>query len=471
MPDDVSVMWFRRDLRVRDLPALAAAARHERCVPVFVFDDRLMERGRFPSPIRTQFMLDCLAELSEALKERGGKLVVRRGRPEDVLAELCDEVGARHLYYTMDVSPWARRRDKRMREALEDTLEVHPMPGACVVDDPSAIRTGQGKPYTVFSPFARNWNGVARRAVVNAPREVRTPANVKAGDLPSLADLGLEEPPSRGTFTPGEEAARKALDAFLRSGLGSYSDTRNTPSGGSSRLSPYLRWGCISPLVIDQRVREHGGSGTSDFLDEVAWRDFYAGILLHFPHVTRQEFQERYRGTLDWGDPEEHLAEWVDGRTGFPLVDAGMRQLAHEGWMHNRVRMVVGSFLTKDLHLDWREGEAVFMERLLDGDMAANNGGWQWIASTGADPKPYFQRMFNPMTQQEKFDPQGDYVKKWCPELARVPPKKLSKPWTMSDEEQARAGCVIGKDYPAPIVDHAEERRRAVERYRAVGGD
>ncbi|MDQ3632528.1 MAG: DNA photolyase family protein [Actinomycetota bacterium] len=466
MAAGVSIMWFRRDLRVRDHPALVAAAAHERCVPAFVFDPRLLTTGRFPSAIRTQFMLGCLAELATALRERGGKLVVRFGRPEEEIPRLCAEVGASDLYFTADVAPWARGRDRRVVDAL-DGVRAHPLPGACVVEDPAAIRTQTGAPYTVFSPFARTWRTVPRRAVLNAPPEVCTPANVKAGELPSLEELGLPEPPSRGTFAPGEEAARRQATAFLRSGLEQYADRRDAPKGGSSRLSPYLRWGCLSALKLDVRVAELSGPGPEDYRTELAWRDFYAAVLLHFPHVTRLEFVERMR-ELEWADPAEHLDAWTEGRTGYPLVDAGMRQLAHEGWMHNRVRMVVGSFLTKDLHLDWREGERVFMERLLDGDMAANNGGWQWIASTGTDPKPYFQRLFNPVTQHEKFDPDGEYVRRWCPELARVGPEKLSEPWTMSPEEQEAAGCRIGDDYPAPIVDHAQERRRAVERYRAV---
>jgi deoxyribodipyrimidine photo-lyase len=469
MSDDVSLLWFRRDLRVRDHPALAAAAAHARCVPVFVFDERLLTKGRFPSAIRTRFMLGCLAELDTALRERGGKLVIRSGRPEQLVPELCAEVGASDLYFTADASPWARARDQRVIDAL-DGVRAHAMPGACVVDDPARIETKQGGPYTVFTPFARAWRQVPRRELVRAPPEVRTPRNLAAGALPKLTDLGFEEPASAGGFEPGEEAARKQATWFVQEGgLQAYADRRNSPAGGSSRLSPYLRWGCLSALKLDLRVAEHRGASADAYRDELAWRDFYAAVLMHFPYVTTQEFQEKYR-SLEWEKPGADLEAWTEGRTGYPLVDAGMRQLAQEGWMHNRVRMVVGSFLTKDLHLDWREGERVFMERLIDGDMAANNGGWQWIASTGTDAKPYFQRLFNPVTQHEKFDPDGEYVRRWCPELADVPAKKLPKPWTMSAEEQDTAGCVIGEDYPGPIVDHAQERRRAVERYRAVSG-
>jgi deoxyribodipyrimidine photo-lyase len=465
---DVRIMWFRRDLRVRDLPALAAAARGERTVPLFVFDDRLLTKGRFPSAPRTAFMLGCLRELDAALRARGGRLVVRHGRPERVVPALAREVGARSVHWTGDVSPWARSRDQAVIDALAaGHVAAHPSPGACVVDDPARIRTKQGKPYTVFSPFARTWAQADRRGVVRAPYELRLPPKLRAGRLPKLADLGLTHD-GELSFPPGEEAGRRALQRFLRSGLAEYEQRRDKPAGGSSRLSPYLRWGCVSPLELDAKVAARSGEGPRAYRNELAWRDFYAAVLMHFPFVVRHEFQERYRD-LEWGRPGKALDAWREGRTGYPLVDAGMRQLLHEGWMHNRVRMVVGSFLTKDLHLDWRLGEAWFMERLLDGDMAANNGGWQWIASVGTDPAPYFQRLFNPVTQQEKFDPVGEYVRRWVPELRDVPTARLATPWAMDDDEQEAAGCVIGRDYPAPIVDHAHERHHAVGRYRAAG--
>jgi deoxyribodipyrimidine photo-lyase len=468
---ETAIWWVRRDLRVRDVPALHRAAQAERTVPVFVFDDRLLTKGRFPSGTRTAFMLGCLAELDAALRERGAGLVIRHGRPEQEIPKLAAELGARDVTFTADASPWARGRDQRVINALAgDGVRAHALPGAFIVDDPSKILTKQGRPYSVFSPFARAWAKVGRRDAVPAPRELRMPSKVTKGRLPKLADLGLQDDLRQPSFEPGEEAGRRAVERFLRSGLGDYSEARNTPSGGSSRTSPYLRWGCVSPLWLDERVAASDAEGAGDFRTELAWRDFYGMVLMQFPFVVRHEFAERYRGTLEWAQPGEQLEAWKQGRTGFPLVDAGMRELLATGWMHNRVRMVVGSFLTKDLHLDWRLGEAWFMERLLDGDMAANNGGWQWIASTGTDPAPYFQRLFNPVTQQQKFDPQGEYVRRWVPELADVPAKRIAEPWTMSDEEQEAAGCRIGTDYPEPIVDHAVERRRAIERYRAVAG-
>ncbi len=460
-------MWFRRDLRVRDLPALADAARADEIVPVFVFDDRLLKSGRFPSAHRTTFMHGCLTELDGALRERGARLVVRNGRPEVEIPKLALEVGAGAVHFTADASPWARKRDRRVCKALEaGGIAAHAAPGAFVVDDPALLLTKDGRPYTVFSPFARTWSDSPRRSPVGAPRALSMPANVRTGRMPSLAALGVEDPPELA-FEPGEIAARKAMAAFLRSRLEAYEERRDFAAGGSSRLSPYMRWGCISPLELEQKADEHGGKGASSYRNEIAWRDFYSAVLIHFPHVVAQEFQERYRD-LEWAPPDtEHLDAWREGQTGYPFVDAGMRQLRAEGWMHNRVRMVVGSFLTKDLHLDWRLGEAHFMEWLIDGDMAANNGNWQWIASVGTDPAPYFQRLFNPARQQRRFDPDGEYVRRWVPELTGVPDDRLAEPWTMSEGEQKMAGCAIGRDYPEPIVDHAEERKVAQERYRA----
>jgi deoxyribodipyrimidine photo-lyase len=231
-----------------------------------------------------------------------------------------------------------------------------------------------------------------------------------------------------------------------------------------------MRWGSVSPLELELKLGLRPGKGPRVFRSELAWREFYAAVLENFPGVVEEEFQERYRGTLDWQSDDDLLEAWKQGLTGYPLVDAGMRELLADGWMHNRVRMVVASFLTKDLHIDWREGEKWFMERLIDGDMASNNGGWQWVTSVGTDPAPYFQRMFNPMTQHERFDPESIYVKHWIPELAEVPGKKIFRPWLMSEQEQEESGCRIGEDYPAPVIDHAEERRFAVERYRAAAG-
>ena len=468
-PDSPAIMWFRRDLRVHDLPALAEAALAPSILPCFVFDERLLTGGRFPSAARTAFMLGCLKELKAALRERGANLVVRSGAPERVLPQLAEESGAGSVHWTADVSPFAKRRDTAVGRALADAgVKAVPHPGAYIVDDPGAIRSGKGNPYTVYSPFAKAWQKVERREPENPPEKLKLTPGVKVGDLPSATDLGFAEVPTTDSFEPGEPAAREAARLFRNNGVTEYGKRRNSPAGGSSRLSPYIRWGCLSPLELELKLGLKQGNGPRVFRSELAWREFYAAVIDNYPEVTRREFQERYRGTLNWQHDDELLAAWKRGETGHPLVDAGMRQLLAEGWMHNRVRMVVASFLTKDLHLDWREGERWFMERLVDGDVASNNGGWQWVASVGTDPAPYFQRMFNPMTQHERFDPEGEYVRRWVPELKDVPDGHLVRPWLMDENEQGDAGCRIGDDYPAPVVDHADERRFAVERYRAA---
>jgi deoxyribodipyrimidine photo-lyase len=260
------------------------------------------------------------------------------------------------------------------------------------------------------------------------------------------------------------------MHAWLRDGIARYGDRHDLLEGGTSELSPYLHFGCISPRELEQQARDAGsGKGPSAYVRQLCWRDFYAHVLLHNPgnafHAHQHGMDE-----LEWADDDEGLAAWEEGRTGYPIVDAGMRQLRERGWMHNRARLIVASFLTKDLHVDWRRGEAHFMRLLIDGDEAQNNGNWQWISSVGVDPAPYFRRMYNPATQQERHDPDGAYVRRWVPELRDVPLGKLAQPWTMTEEEQEAAGCVIGRDYPEPIVDHKRERERAMARYRAVRG-
>jgi deoxyribodipyrimidine photo-lyase len=465
-----ALMWFRRDLRVRDNPALRAALdAHEHVVPVFCLDDRLLH-GRHASGSRTQFMLECLTGLDAALRERGAALVVRRGAPEQELPELARACAATDVYFAADVSPYARERGRRTGAALiEHGLELHACPGLTVVDDVGDIATQAGTPYSVFSPFHRNWEGIARRDVLAAPRKVALPGGVDPGGVPALDELGLSqevEEPMRG----GEDEARRRLAAFMRGPVEDYGDSHDAlGDDGTSRLSPYLHFGCVSALEVEARIP--GGArraGPAAFKRQLAWRDFYHHVLLHFPGNAAEEFQPRYRRSIDWNHDHDHFRAWCEGRTGFPLVDAGMRQLRREGWMHNRARLVVGSFLTKDLGIDWRLGERWFMRLLIDGDEANNNGNWQWIASVGVDPQPHFRRIYNPARQMERFDPRGAYVRRHVPELAGVPDDYLREPWTMPAAVQEECGVVIGRDYPEPIVDHGEARREAMERYRAA---
>jgi deoxyribodipyrimidine photo-lyase len=267
---------------------------------------------------------------------------------------------------------------------------------------------------------------------------------------------------------PGERPARQAADRWFANKLQDYADRQDGVSRlATSQLSPYLRWGCLSPLELEQRARKHPGPGAAAWIRQLCWRDFYAHVLFHWPANVAREFQPGMR-ELEWDDDAEQLTAWQRGETGYPIVDAGMRQLAQTGWMHNRARLIVGSFLTKDLHLDWRSGEEWFARLLLDGEPAQNNGNWQWIASVGTDPAPIYRRLYNPTLQAKRFDPAGTYVRRWVPELEDVPLDCLHEPWTMNQAQQREAGCRIGRDYAAPVVEHAEERKRALERYAAA---
>ena len=452
-----ALVWFRRDLRVHDHPALTAAHRTaDRIVPVFVLDPRLLEGGRFPSANRAWFLLESLRELRVALRDRGGELFVRAGRPEHVLPALVAETGAGAVHFASDVSPFAMARDRRVVAAVPAVRH----PGNFVADV-GAPRTADGRPFTVFSPFHRRWQELERRAVHGAPRALTVPGGLEPGELPPAP-----EPEAQRPFRPGEAAARDRLRRWLADGIEHYAARHDRLAGGTSELSPYLHFGCLSARETEERARAKAGAGA--FVRQLAWRDFYAHVLLHHPGNARHAHKRRF-DELTWSDDAEAFDAWREGRTGFPVVDAGMRELRMRGWMHNRARLITASFLTKDLHIDWRAGERHFMRHLLCGDAAQNNGNWQWITSIGVDPAPYYRRMYNPMTQQLRHDPDGAYVRRWCPELARVPLEHLAAPWAMTAAEQEAHGCVIGRDYPAPIVDHKAERERAMARYRAVG--
>jgi deoxyribodipyrimidine photo-lyase len=436
-----ALVWFTRDLRVHDHPALSAALEeHERVVPVFCLDDRLLG-GRHSSGPRTQFLLECLRDLDDALRDRGSRLVVRHAAPERALPELAADAGAEEVYCSSDSGPFARARAGRVRSSLGTRLRVRPGLHAPVPRPP-------------------------RRPVLPAPPELPPPpSRLRVGRLPSLSALGLEsdvaDPPPGG-----ETAGRHRLERFLDGPVLDYADANDLPGkDGTSRLSPYVHFGCVSPREIEARLPR--GTGAEALRRQLCWRDFHHHVLLHHPGNAHAELQERYRA-LEWEDDDGRFAAWCEGRTGYPLVDAGMRQLLREGWMHNRVRLVVGSFLTKDLGIDWRRGERWFMSRLVDGDEANNNGNWQWIASVGTDPQPVYRRLYNPARHQERYDPDGEYVRRYVPELRHVPDEFLSEPWHMPAEVQREAGCVVGRDYPEPIVDHAEARRAALARYAAV---
>ncbi len=465
-----AIVWFRRDLRVHDHPGLRAALdSDERVVPAFVFDPRLLG-GRHASGPRTQFMLESLSALDAALRERGSGLVVRVGDPEAELSSLAQECGADRIHFSADVSGFARERDRRVHRALQ-RVGAEPImhPGLFAVDDLNAIATRSGGPYTVFTPFYRAWAREPRRELAPTPRSLPAlPSRVRTGTLPTLDQLGLCER-CEAAAPGGEPAARRAMSAWVTGPIADYEDGRNALHGRSvSRLSPYLHFGCLSARELEERLP--AGGGAEAYRRQLCWRDFYAHVLRHFPANAHHEHQERYRRRITWSRSEARFTAWTEGETGYPLVDAAMRQLRREGWIHNRARLVAGSFLTKDLGVDWRRGERHFMRWLIDGDEASNNGNWQWIASVGVDPQPVFRRIFNPALQQERFDPDGAYVREYVPELRVVPTTYLREPWTMPPEVQRDCGCVIGEDYPAPIVDHRQARREALERYGAAAG-
>ena len=467
----VALLWLRRDLRLNDHPALAAARdAADSVVPVFCLDPALLE-GRHRSGPRTQFLLECLHDVDGSLRELGSRLAIREGPPQRELAALARELGAREVHVTADVGPYARRRDRVVRDALRETdCELVFHPGLFAVDDPAAIRTQQGGPYTVFTPYHRAWSQAPRREVRDRPRALPpSPSKLRHGRIPSLDKLGLEQEVS-DPAPGGERAGRELLSSFLSDRVGHYRDLHDAlADSGTSRLSPYLHFGCLSAREIEERLPHGGaaGAGAGEFHRQLCWREFYAQVLRSFPRNARSEHQDRYRG-MSWSHSRRRFDAWCEGRTGYPIVDAAMRQLRREGWMHNRGRLIVGSFLTKDLGIDWRWGERWFMRLLLDGDEANNNGNWQWIASVGVDPQPPARRIFNPARQLQRFDPDGVYVRRYVPELERVAAEYLAEPWTMPESVQRDAGCVIGRDYPEPIVDHAQARREALERYAAA---
>jgi deoxyribodipyrimidine photo-lyase len=444
------VLWFRRDLRLSDHPALLdavrAAGRDGEVLALFVVDDRLW--GPSGAHRRT-FLAGCLRALDEAID---GRLVVRRGDPVAVVPAVAAEVGARQVFVTADFGPYGTQRDEAVEQALAAGGIELVRAGSPYAVDPGEVRNRSGAPYKVFTPFAKAWRAHGW------PAPSRAPSTVSWATAPTdaLPDATVSDVPLPAA---GEAAAKRAARRFWDAHLAGYDTGRNDPGAdATSRLSPYLRWGCLHPR---QLLAKLGGSKAERaFATELCWREFYADVLHHRPETARDALDPAMR-TMETDGPgtAPHLAAWCEGRTGYPIVDAGMRQLAGEGWMHNRVRMLTASFLVKDLHLDWRRGARFFMQHLVDGDLASNQHGWQWVAGTGTDASPYF-RVFNPVTQGERFDPDGTYVRRWVPELRGVPSRYVQRPW---DDP---AGPPSG--YPAPIVDHAEERAEALRRYDAV---
>ena len=436
-PSGAVVLWFRRDLRLADHPALAAAAEDARAsgrpvVPLFVVDDGLMASG---GANRQTYLARTLAALDASLD---GTLTLRRGRPEDVVPAVAAEVGATAVFATGDCAPYGRRRDARVADALAADDRRLVRTGSPYAVSPGRVLAGGGGPYRVFTPFHRAWLAHGW----SGPTEVPTGVRWAAGDRQLVPDDLAPDPTSVTADLPvaGEAAATEVLDRFLDGPVASYGAERDRPDReGTSRLSPHLRFGTIHPRTVLDRVPSSPGG--DKFAAEVAWREFYADVLWHRPDSAWTSLSPVGAHLRSDTGPEAEVRfkAWTQGRTGYPLVDAGMRQLRAEGWMHNRVRMLVASFLVKDLHLDWQRGAAHFLDLLIDGDLASNNHGWQWVAGTGTDAAPFY-RIFSPERQAERFDPDGAYVARYVPEFATA-------------------------DYPGPIVDHAAERVEALARW------
>jgi deoxyribodipyrimidine photo-lyase len=461
-PDrDRALVWFRRDLRDYDHAALYHALKaHRRVHCAFCFDTGILDALPGRADRRVEFIHAATAELDEGLRRRGGGLAVLHGRAADEIPRLASELGVAAVYANHDYEPAATARDAEVARALRAAgIAFHPSKDQ-VIFERDELLTGAGRPFTVFTPYKNAWlrkvDGFYLKAYPVAKYAAHLAPPPRAG-LPSLGSLGFEPTNLRDLDIPtGMSGAQRLFKAFLDR-IDAYHERRDFPAvKGPSYLSAHLRFGTVSIRELAQAAHSLGGRGAETWLSELVWRDFYFAILHHFPRVVGHAFKPEL-DTLAFENDEAKWRAWCEGRTGYPLVDAAMRQINRTGYMHNRLRMVAASFLVKDLHVDWRWGERYFADHLNDFDLAANNGGWQWAASTGCDAQPYF-RIFNPVTQSEKFDPDGKFIRKYVPELARVPSKLVHAPWTMRGVDQETAGCVIGRDYPAPIVDHARAR-------------
>ncbi len=463
------VHWHRRDLRATDNRSLAAAASADAVLPVFVFDPNVLTYASAP---RVTFMLDALSELREWYRERGGDLVIAVGDPRTELPRIVDEHGADRVTWNRDYSGLARERDEAVRKALDDAgIETKSYADA-LLHEPGSITTQEGETYSVYSYFWKKW----RDREAASPSPTPDPADLADGSgesFPTRQELGFEAPEA-DVPEAGMGAAGERLADFCDGPIYRYADRRDVPaSDATSRLSAHLTWGTIGIRDVYESVDRakadapdaEAADSCETFESQLAWRDFYAHVLAANPGTVSAPYRS-YERPIAWREDPDRLRAWKDGETGFPIVDAGMRQLRTEAFMHNRVRMIVASFLTKDLLIDWLEGYAWFREKLVDHDTANDVGGWQWAAGTGADAQPYF-RIFNPMTQAERFDPDAEYVRAHVPELADAPTDAILD-WPQLDPDERRAAA---PSYPDPIVDHAVAREEAIELFEAARGD
>ena len=458
-PLGVVIHWFRRDLRIADNRALfSAASAAGTVVPAYILSD--WSGGHLWTGSKRQaFLCGCLESLDRNLSTVGGRLILRTGDPVSELEKLILETKAEAIFYNRDPDPHGRAVEERLH-AMTERLGVECQPfHDTTMHGPDAVLTQNGEPYRVYTPYSRNWLNLEKEKPLPKPSNLKTPVTISSLDLPTNKQWQIPEPDAQ-IIASGERAAHDRLREAVGQRLETYDENRDNPAvSGTSRISQDLRFGLLSPRTVfaaaSKAMARTGGptSGYEKFIKELAWREFYMAILWHYPNILNEEFNPDWRG-LWWQEPNENFEAWKNGRTGFPIVDAGIRELLATGYMHNRVRMIVAMFLTKDLHIDWRLGEQFFMQHLIDGEIASNNGGWQWSAGTGADAAPYF-RIQNPWTQAKRHDSEGIYTKRWVPELAEVPTRLLFEP--------PLDGKPIARNYPLPCVDHHTERNRTLE--------
>ncbi len=471
MSNSPIIFWFRRDLRLDDNLGLYMAIRSRQPVlPIFIIDPRL-ERGPWFSRNRTAFMLTALAALDARLRQLNSALLIRRGDPLEVLTALVSETGANALYFNRDYTPFARKRDEAVVRQLGIAFRI--------VDDnllvpPEKLRKDDGAPFKVFTPFHRRWNMLTKPKIRELDfRAARFLPHAHTSSPEPLARARLQPQPHVPLPPADEHSAREQLSRFIAKSISHYAESRNSlvidpfvdDNAGPSGLSPYLRFGILSPRQVYWNARDRYAEASDEpvrqsieaFCRQLAWREFFVHIMFHFPHVRRGNFRPEF-DNLAWRDAPAELTAWQEGRTGYPIVDAAMRQLNAIGWMPNRARMITASFLSKHLLIDWRAGEAYFMRCLLDGDPAANNGGWQWTAGTGTDAQPFF-RIFNPILQSRRYDNDGRYIQHWLPELRHLPASHLHQPWTLKSTQL---------EYPPPIIDHRAARERALAAFQAA---
>jgi len=465
-----AIHWFRRDLRITDNTALTAAvAAHDHVVPVYIVSEWKTEHHWCGAP-RQAFLCGCLDSLAKNLEAKGGRLIIRQGRADEVLEKLVKQTEAEAIYFNRDPDPFGRAMEERLAKAARN-LGIHLRSYKDIaLHERDEVLTGSGSPFKVFTPYAKAWLKLDKPEPTRAISKFSTPPHIASDPLPTLHTWKLKG--EGAILEAGEAAARKRLGRLLDGPIFHYQVRRDLPAEeGTSRLSQDLRHGTLSVREVyakcaraAEKVPAAHQRNIGIFINELIWREFYMQVLWHWPEVLDHEFHEDCRH-LKWRDhwrPEKKDAgqdfqRWCRGETGFPIVDAGMRQLAATGFMHNRVRMIVAMFLTKDLHVWWMHGESWFMRHLVDGEIASNSGGWQWSASTGTDAAPYF-RIQNPWSQSKRFDPEGAYIKRWVPELRDVPAAQLGAP--------PEDGEGLVKDYPPPMVDHARERDVALEMFR-----